>query len=112
MAPITVRVALPAHLRRLSGVAGPIVEVEVASPGDMITLGTVLDGLEHAYPALRGTIRDYPAAGSTEPGALRPFIRFFALEEDLTPFGQGAVLPPDVLSGKEVLRIIGAIAGG
>ncbi len=112
MGSITVRVALPAHLRRLSGVAGPVVEVDVPADVDPVTLGSVLTALEHRYPPLRGTIRDHPGPGSVEPGPLRPFMRFFALEEDLTPAGQSAALPAEVLSGKEVLRIIGAIAGG
>jgi molybdopterin synthase sulfur carrier subunit len=113
MEPIRVQVALPAHLRRLSGVSGSTVTVELppAAPGT-VTLGRVLDALEQSYPPLRGTIRDYPAAGLSEAGRLRPFMRFFALEEDLTPAGQSAPIPPEVLSGKEVLRIIGAIAGG
>lgn len=112
MEPATVRVALPAHLRRLAAVGGPTVSVAVAQAGPEVTLGDVLDALERTYPALRGTMRDHPIAGAAGPGPLRPFIRFFALEEDLTPAGQTSPLPPEVLSGKEVLRIIGAIAGG
>lgn len=108
-----VRVALPAHLRRLAGVSSPTVAVTVTHAGDgPVTLGDLVDALERAYPALRGTIRDYPAAGTSARGALRPFLRFFALEEDLTPAGQPAPLPLEVSSGQEVLRIIGAIAGG
>lgn len=113
MESVTVRVSLPAHLRRLSGVSTSAVAVEVVPSGaGAVTLAAVLDALEHLYPSLRGTIRDYPQAGSNQPGALRPFIRFFASEQDLTPAGQTAPIPPEVLSGKEVLRIIGAIAGG
>ncbi|HEV8354686.1 MAG TPA: hypothetical protein VGR24_10905 [bacterium] len=113
MEPLRIHVALPAHLRRLTGTSGSAVTVELPpGAGGAVTLGTVLDALERAYPALRGTIRDYPAAGSSTPGPLRPFVRFFALEDDLTPAGQSAPMPPEVLSGKEVLRIIGAIAGG
>lgn len=113
MASAEVRIALPAHLRRLAGVSGTTVAVTLTPAGTgPATLGDVIDALEHTYPALRGTIRDYPAAGSVPPGALRPFIRFFALEEDLTPAGQAAPIPSEVLSGKEVLRIVGAIAGG
>ncbi len=110
---IAVQVSLPAHLRRLSGRSTPVVAVELrpARPQE-VTLGMVLDALEVAYPALRGTIRDHRLPGSDEPGALRPFIRFFACERDLTPAGQSAAIPPEVVSGTEVLRIIGAIAGG
>ncbi len=109
----TVQVSLPAHLRRLSGRSTPVVAIELkpANP-DGITLGMVLDALEDAYPALKGTIRDHRSPGSDQPGALRPFIRFFALDRDLTPAGQSAAIPPEVVSGTEVLRIIGAIAGG
>jgi len=113
MEPIRVQVALPAHLRRLAGASGSTVSVELPpAPSGSVTLGSVLDALERSYPALRGTIRDHPAAGSSAPGSLRPFMRFFALEEDITTAGQSAPIPPEVLSGKEVLRIIGAIAGG
>ncbi len=110
---MTVQVSLPAHLRRLAGRAGSVVAVELrpANPAG-VTLGMVLDALESAYPALKGTIRDHRPPGSDQPGTLRPFIRFFACERDLTPAGQSAAIPQEVLSGNEVLRIIGAIAGG
>jgi molybdopterin converting factor small subunit len=113
MAAATVRVSLPAHLRRLTGYSTSVVSVELkqAAP-EAVTLGAVLDALEDAHPALRGTIRDYSQPGSAQPGALRPFIRFFACERDITPGGQSAAIPDEVLSGGEVLRIIGAIAGG
>lgn len=110
---ITVKVTLPAHLRRLSGGSMAVVPIELTSGNsEAVTLGMVLDALEGAYPALRGTIRDHRRPGSDEPGMLRPFIRFFACDRDLTPAGQSAVVPQEVLSGHEVLRIIGAIAGG
>ena len=113
MAPIAVRVSLPGHLRRLAGIAEREVVVDVPSTGDRpITLGMLLDAVERTYPALRGTLRDYPQTGSTAPGALRPFIRFFAVEQDLTPAGQSGPLPPEVVAGSDVLRVIGAIAGG
>ncbi len=112
MGAITVQVSLPAHLRRLSGRPTPVAVVLQPTNPEGVTLGMVLDALEGAYPALRGTIRDHRPPGSDEPGALRPFIRFFACERDLTPAGQSAVIPQEVASGTEVLRIIGAIAGG
>lgn len=110
---ITVKVSLPAHLRRLSGGSTSVVPIEL-HPENVgpVTLAMVLDALEGAYPALRGTIRDHRQPGSAEPGALRPYIRFFACDQDLTPAGQSAPIPQEVLSGNEVLRIIGAIAGG
>jgi len=109
----TVKVSLPAHLRRLSGGSTAVIPIELMSgDSEAVTLGMVLDALEDAYPALRGTIRDHRRPGSDEPGTLRPFIRFFACDRDLTPAGQSATIPQEVLLGNEVLRIIGAIAGG
>jgi sulfur-carrier protein len=97
-----VRVILPPHLRNLAQVRGEI-ELEVASP---ITQRTVLDALEARYPMLRGTIRDH----STQ--LRRPFLRFFACEEDLSHQSPDALLPDTVASGTEPLIILGAIAGG
>jgi hypothetical protein len=98
----TIRVGLPAHLRTLAQV-GP--EVSVRVRGD-VTQRAVLDALEAQYPVLRGTIRDH--------GTLRrrPFLRFFACEEDLSHEPPDAPLPPPVRSGAEPFLVIGAIAGG
>ncbi len=105
-----VTVSLPAHLRRLAEGRKIRVVVGINSECGEITLEAVLDALERAYPMLRGTIRNFP---SPEAAAeLRPFIRVFACERDLTPSGLVAPLPHDVIAGKEVLRIVGAIAGG
>jgi len=98
----SIRVALPFHLRNLAGV-GPEIPIEVASP---VTIARVLDALEDAYPMLRGTIREY------ETGKRRAFLRFFACQEDLSNEGMDVGLPEDVISGREPLLIIGAIAGG
>ena len=98
----TIRVALPFHLRNLAGV-GPEIPLEVAAP---ITIGRVLDALEAAYPMLRGTIREF------ETGKRRAFLRFFACQEDFSNDGMDVALPADVVSGREPLLIIGAIAGG
>lgn len=98
----TIRVALPFHLRNLAGV-GPEVVLEVAAP---ITVASVLDSLEVAYPMLRGTIREY------ETGKRRAFLRFFACQEDLSNDGMDVALPEAVVMGAEPLLIIGAIAGG
>ena len=97
-----IRVILPQHLRTLAHV-GAEVQLGVESP---ITLRSVLDALEARYPMLRGTIRDHVTQQR------RPFLRFFACEEDLSHESPDALLPDAVASGKEPLLIIGAIAGG
>jgi hypothetical protein len=98
----SVRVILPYHLRNLAHV-GTEVALEVAEP---ITMRRLLDALEAAYPMLRGTIREY------ETGQRRPFLRFFACQEDWSNESFDAELPSAVVDGKEPLLIIGAIAGG
>jgi len=97
-----IRVILPQHLRTLAHV-GSEVQIEVEGP---ITLRSALDALEARYPMLRGTIRDHVTQQR------RPFLRFFACEEDLSHEPPDAPLPDAVASGKEPLLIIGAIAGG
>ena len=97
-----IRVLLPQHLRTLAHV-GSEVTLEVAAP---VTLNSVLDTLEARYPMLRGTIRDHVTLQR------RPFLRFFACEEDLSHNPPTDLLPEAVASGKEPLVILGAIAGG
>ena len=97
-----IRVIIPQHLRTLAHV-GSEVELELDGP---VTLRSVLDALEARYPMLRGTIRDQVTQQR------RPFLRFFACEEDLSHEPPDAPLPEAVASGKEPLIIIGAIAGG
>ena len=97
-----IRVVLPFHLRTLAKVDGEVT-LEVEGP---VTQRSVLDALEARYPALKGTIRDH---GS---GQRRPFLRFFACEEDLTHESPDAPLPEAVATGKEPFMVIGAIAGG
>jgi len=97
-----IRVILPQHLRTLAKV-GTELTLEVEGP---ITQRSVLDALEARYPMLRGTIRDQATQQR------RPFLRFFACEEDLSHEPPDAPLPDAVASGKEPLLIIGAIAGG
>ncbi|NJO82000.1 MAG: MoaD/ThiS family protein [Blastochloris sp.] len=97
-----IRVQLPAHLRTLAGLKG---EVALALEGP-ITQQAVLDALEAQYPQLRGTMRDYTTKQR------RPFIRFFACEEDLSHEPPDTPLPEAVISGKEPFLIIGAMAGG
>ena len=97
-----IRVLLPQHLRTLAQVRGDL-ELDVEGP---ITQRSVLDALELRYPMLRGTIRDQVT------GQRRPFLRFFACEEDLSHEPADAPLPDAVASGAEPLVILGAIAGG
>ena len=92
------RVHLPYHLRSLAKVDG---EVEV----DGGTVAEVLDALEAAHPVLRGTMRD----GS---GTRRPFVRFFACQEDISHTSYDDPLPEPVRAGIEPLLVIGAMAGG
>ena len=97
-----IRVQLPYHLRNLAKV-GAEIAIDVEAP---VTQRSVLDALEAKYPMLRGTIRDHVTQQR------RPFLRFFACEEDLSHESPDAPLPDAVASGKEPLLIIGAIAGG
>jgi molybdopterin synthase sulfur carrier subunit len=97
-----IRIILPFHLRNLAR-TGTEVQVDVPAP---VTLGSVLSALEAQYPVLRGTIRDH--------GTLkrRPLVRFFACKEDLSNEPPDTKLPDDVVTGKEPLMIVGAMAGG
>jgi molybdopterin synthase sulfur carrier subunit len=97
-----ITVVLPPHLRTLAQVDGDV-ELEVQAP---VTQRSVLDALEARFPALCGTIRDHVTQER------RPFLRFFACEEDLSHESPDALLPVAVASGKEPYFIIGAIAGG
>ena len=97
-----IRVVLPAHLRTLSACHG---EVQLEVKG-AVTQKSVLDALEERFPMLRGTIREHVTQQR------RPFLRFFACEEDLSHESPDTPLPEAVASGKEPLLIIGAIAGG
>lgn len=99
---MNIRLVLPQHLRTLAGV-GSEITIDVEGPA---TVRSVLETLESRYPVLRGTIRDH--------GTLkrRPFLRFFACEEDLSLESPDTVLPERVRSGAEPFYIIGAIAGG
>jgi molybdopterin synthase sulfur carrier subunit len=97
-----IRVVLPQHLRTLAGVGR---EVTVDVKGE-VTQRSVLDALEASYPMLRGTIRDHVTHRR------RPFVRFFACEQDLSHESPDTPLPREVTSGVEPLFVIGAIAGG
>jgi len=97
-----IRVILPPHLRTLAQLPG---DVELKVDG-LVTQRSVLDALEARYPMLRGTIRDHVTLQR------RPFLRFFACEEDLSHESPDAPLPDAVASGVEPFIVIGAIAGG
>jgi molybdopterin converting factor small subunit len=97
-----IRVVLPAHLRTLARVNGEV-QLEVAPP---VTLGSVLNQLEASYPVLRGSIRDHVTLRR------RPFVRFFACEEDISHEPPETELPETVVTGAEPFLIIGALAGG
>jgi len=97
-----IRVVLPHHLRTLAHIDGEV-EIEVAGP---VTQRSVLDALEAKYLVLRGTIRDHVTLQR------RPFLRFFACEEDITHESPDAPLPEAVATGAEPFLVVGAIAGG
>jgi hypothetical protein len=93
---------LPAHLRTLAELQGELT-LDVEGP---VTQRSILDALEARYPMLRGTLRDHVTLKR------RPFVRFFACEEDWSHESPDAPLPEAVASGKEPFLIVGAIAGG
>ena len=97
-----IRVAIPYHLRTLAQVTGEV-ELDVAAP---VTIARTLDALEAKYPMLRGTIRDHGTLNR------RPFVRYFANEQDWSNHPTDTPLPESILTGAEPLLIVGAIAGG
>ncbi len=98
----SVRVLLPAHLRAMAKVED---EIRVVVPGE-VTQRSVLDAVEAAFPVLLGTIRDRTTAQR------RPFVRFFACQEDLSHDDPDAPLPERVVAGEEPFMVVGAMAGG
>ena len=96
-----IRVVLPLHLRTLAGVTGEV-NLDLTSP---VTQQGLLDALESTYPVLRGTIRDHNHKR-------RPFVRFFAGEEDLSHDPPDTPLPEPVVSGTQAFHVVGAMAGG
>lgn len=97
-----IRVVLPAHLKMHASLNGEVhLEIEGA-----VTQRSILDALEDSYPMLRGAIRDH----STK--RRRPFLRFFACQQDLSHEPPDAALPEAVASGAQPFLIVGAIAGG
>ena len=99
---MTIRVVLPPHLRRLAQVDAELM-LEVPEP---ITQRAILDALEAAYPMLRGTIREHGTR------TRRPFLRFFACNQDFSLDSPDAPLPAAIVTGAEPFMIVGAIAGG
>jgi molybdopterin synthase sulfur carrier subunit len=97
-----IRVVLPAHLRVLAKLGGEV-SLTVEAP---VTVCAVLDALESEYPVLRGTIRDRAT------NRRRPFVRFFACEQDLSHEPLDVPLPAAVADGTEPLLVVGAMAGG
>ncbi|MEX5216087.1 MAG: MoaD/ThiS family protein [Nitrospiraceae bacterium] len=97
-----IRVVLPAHLRTLARVNGEVT-LDVQNP---VTPCAILDALEARYPMLRGTVRDHVTRKR------RPFVRFFACEQDLSHESPDIPLPDAVATGKEPFLIVGAMAGG
>ena len=98
-----IRIELPLHLRRLCGVTGHELTLDVPEP---VSIATTLDKLEAVYPQLNGTIRDHTTKER------RPFLRFFACNEDLSHDPTDTPLPAAIVRGREPFIILGAIAGG
>lgn len=97
-----IRVVLPYHLRNLARIPGDVF-LDVPAP---VTIGGILDALEHRYPMLCGTIRDH---GTHKR---RPFIRFYVCREDYSLESPETVVPESVIQGSEPFLIVGAMAGG
>ena len=97
-----IRVRLPYQLRTLAGV-GAQIELEVPGP---VTQRAVLDALEARYPMLRGTIRNHVTQER------RPFVRFFACEQDLSDVSPDTPLPDEVAEGRQPYLVVGAMSGG
>jgi len=100
--PVPIRVVLPQHLRTLARVEGEVA-ITVEGPA---TIASLLDAVEARFPVLRGTIRDH------ETRRRRPFVRFFACQEDLSHEPGETALPDEVRKGEEPFMIVGAMAGG
>ena len=98
-----VRVDLPLHLRRLASIPTHETILDVPAP---VTIASVLDALEARHPMLRGTIRDHVTHER------RPFLRFFVCAEDWSHLPTDTPLPDPILTAREPLIILGAIAGG
>lgn len=98
-----IRVALPQHVRTLAGLPASELEIEVPPP---VTQRAILNAIEERYPMVRGLLRDHATQ------VRRPFIRFFACEQDWSHESPDAELPAEVAAGQEPFLVVGAIAGG
>jgi hypothetical protein len=103
-----VRVVLPQHLQALARLPDREVTVAVVHP---VTTRTVIDAVEARFPQLCGTIRDH-GPSPDQPGKRRPFVRFFACEEDWSHAAPDDPLPAAVVEGREPFLVVGAMAGG
>ena len=99
----TIRIDLPIHLRRLANLSTHETTLDLPTP---ITIASVLDALEATYPMLRNTVRDHVTRQR------RPFLRFFVCNEDWSHLPTDTPLPDAILTAREPLIILGAIAGG
>lgn len=97
-----IRVELPFHLQTLARTASEV-QLEVAMP---VTAAAVLDALEARYPMLRGTVRDHVTKQR------RPFLRYFACQQDLSHDPVDTPLPAAICNGTEPFIIWGALSGG
>jgi hypothetical protein len=97
-----IRIVLPAHLRTLAHVND---EVTLDVVGE-VTQRSILDALEARYPVLQGTIRDHVTQKR------RPFLRFFACQEDLSHELPDTPVPEAVATGAEPFLVVCAMAGG
>ncbi len=97
-----IRVVLPFHLRTLGKIEGDVL-LDLAAP---VTIANVLDAIEARYPMLAGTIRDH------QTKKRRAFVRFFVCEQDWSHDQTDVPLPEAIVSGKEPLLVVGAMAGG
>ena len=99
----TLRIDLPLHLRRLANIPGHELTLDIPPPA---TIDSTLDAIEARYPMLRGAIRDHVTRER------RPFLRFFVCAEDWSHLPTDTPLPDPILTAREPLIILGAIAGG
>jgi sulfur-carrier protein len=97
-----IRVVLPTHLKTLAKVSGEV-QLDLDGP---VSQSSILDALETRYPVLRGTMRDQVTHKR------RPFVRFFACQQDLSHDPPETPLPTAIATGAEPFLVIGAMAGG
>ena len=97
-----IRVQIPQHLKTLAKVTDEVlIEVPTAA-----TIEGLISALEDLHPVLKGTIRQHVSLKR------RPWIRYFACQEDISHEPTDMPLPLPILDGKEPFIVLGAIAGG